>query len=115
MVCGSDPQKKDGSIRNTVCYRHYTRGELNAISSLGQLPIARVDEILDALGKGRIFSMFDLVSPFHQITIDRNTVNPHRVLHARPALQVAGHMPRGSSASPGWFVKVINEVTTYRP
>ena len=49
--------KKDGNVRITVNYK-----KLNAISSLGQLPIPRVDEVLDSLGKGRIFSLFDLVS-----------------------------------------------------
>ena len=58
--------KKDGGVRITINYK-----KLNAISSLGQLPIPRVDEVLDSLGKGRIFSLFDLVSSFHQITIDR--------------------------------------------
>ena len=49
--------KKDGNFRITVNYR-----KLNAIRSHGQLPIPRVDEVLDSLGKGRIFSLFDLVS-----------------------------------------------------
>ena len=48
--------KKDGGVRKTINYK-----KLNAISSLGQLPIPRVDEVLDSLGKGRIFSLFDLV------------------------------------------------------
>ena len=49
--------KKDGGVRITINYK-----KLNAISSLGQLPIPRVDEVLDSFGKGRIFSLFDLVS-----------------------------------------------------
>ena len=53
--------KEDGGVRITVNYK-----KLNALSSLGQLSIPRVDEVLDSLGKGRIFSLFDLVSPFHQ-------------------------------------------------
>ena len=32
------------------------------ISSLNQLPIPRVDHVLDSLGKGPVFSLFDLVS-----------------------------------------------------
>lgn len=42
--------------------------KLNNISCLGQLSIARVDEVLDSLGKGRI-SLFDFVSSIHQITV----------------------------------------------
>ena len=36
--------------------------KLNKISSLSQLPIPRVEQVLDSLGKGRMFSLFDLVS-----------------------------------------------------
>ena len=48
--------------------------KLTAISLLAELPILRFDEVLDSLGKGRIFSLFDLVSSFHQITIDKDTI-----------------------------------------
>ena len=60
---------KNGGVRITVNYK-----KLNKVSSLGQLPIPRVDEELDSLGKGKIFSLFDLVSSFHQITAHRDTV-----------------------------------------
>ena len=76
--------KKDGGVRITINYK-----KLNAISSLGQLPIPRVDEVFDSLGNGRIFSLFDLVSSFHQITLDKDTIPFDGVLHARPALRVA--------------------------
>ena len=48
--------KKNGGIRVTVNYK-----KLNQVRLLGQLPIPRVDEVLDSLGKGQIFSLFDLV------------------------------------------------------
>ena len=95
--------KKDGGVRITINYK-------KSISSLGQLPIPRVDEILDSLGKGRIFSLFDLVSSFYQIIIDKDTIpltafcTPDRLFEWLVMLQ-------GSSAAPGWFVKVINQVT----
>ena len=49
--------KKSGGIRITVDSK-----KLNKISSLRQLLIPRVDQVLDSLGKGRVFSLFDLVS-----------------------------------------------------
>ena len=52
--------KKSVGIRITVNY-----SMLNKLSILGKLPIPRVDEVLDKLGTGRIFSLFDLVSSFH--------------------------------------------------
>ena len=96
--------RKDGGIRITIDYK-----KLNAVSSLGQLLIPRVDEILDALGKGRIFSPFDLVSSFHQITIDKDTI-PLTASCTCDRLLERLVMPQGSNAAPGWFVKVVNEV-----
>ena len=60
--------KRSGGIRLTINYKN-----LN-ISILGQLPIPRVDEVLDKLGLGRIFSLFDLISSFHQITVHKETI-----------------------------------------
>ena len=96
--------KKDGSVRIAVNYK-----KLNAISSLAQIPIPRVDEVLDSLGKGRIFSLFDLLSSFHQITIDKDTI-PLTALCTPTRLFERLVMPHCSSAAPGWFVNVINEV-----
>ena len=96
--------KKSGGVRITVNYK-----KLNQISSLSQLPIPRVDQVLDSLGKGRVFSLFDLVSPFHQITAHKDTV----ILTAFSTLTGLYEwliIPQGSSASSGWLVKVINEV-----
>ena len=47
--------------------------KLNKLSILGQLPIPEV-EVLDKLGTGRIFSLFDLVSSFHQISVHKDTI-----------------------------------------
>ena len=44
--------RKDGNVRIMVNYK-----ELNAISFPGQLPVPRVDKVLDSLGKGRNFSL----------------------------------------------------------
>ena len=59
--------------RTAVCIIINSK-KLNATSSHGQLPIPRVDEVLDSFGKGRIFSLCYLVSSFHQITIDKDTI-----------------------------------------
>ena len=82
---------------------------MNNISILGQLPTPRVDEFLYKLGTGRIFSLFDLVTSFHQITVHEDTISftafctPTRLFESLV-------MPQGSNEAPGWFVKVINEV-----
>ena len=96
--------KEDGSVRITVNYK-----KLNAIRSLAQLSVPRVDEVLDSLGKERIFSLFDLVSSFHQITIDKDTI-PLAAFCTPTRLFGWLVMPQDSSAAPGWFTKVINGV-----
>ena len=48
--------------------------KLNQIGKLSQLPILRVDQALYSLGSGRVFSLFDLVSSWHQIKAHKDTV-----------------------------------------
>ena len=96
---------KSGGLRIPVNCK-----KLNDISRLSQLPFPRVDHVLDSLGKGRVSSLFDLVSSFHQITAHKDTV-PLTAFCTPTGLHEWLVMPQGSSASPGWFVKVINEVT----
>ena len=83
--------------------------KLNQISKLSQLPIPRVDQVLDSLGSGRVFSLFDLVSSFHQRKAHKDTL-PLTAFCTPTSLYQWLVMPQGSSVSPGWFVKVINEV-----
>lgn len=97
---------KSGGIRITVNYR-----KLNNISSIGQLPIPRVDEIQTKLNRGSIFSLFDFTGSFHQITVHKDTIPPTAfATHSR--LFEWLRMPMGASQSAGHFVKVINEVIT---
>ena len=98
--------RKSGGFRITVNYK-----KLNDISRLSQLPIPRVDQVLDSLGKGRVFSLFDLVSSFHQITAAHKDTVPLTAFCTPTGLYEWLVVPQGSNASPGWFVNVINEVT----
>ena len=70
-----------------------------------------MDQVLDSLGSGRVFSLFDLVSSFHQIKAHKGTV-PLTAFCTPTGLYERLVMPQGSSASTGWFVKVINDVIT---
>ena len=96
--------KKSGGVRIPVNYK-----KPNQNSKLGQLPILRLDLVLDSLGSGRVFSVFNLISSFHQITAHKDTV-PLTAFCTSTGLYEWLVMPHGSSALPGWFVKVINEV-----
>ena len=59
-----------------------------------------------------MFSLFNLVSSLHQITAHKGKV-PLTAFCPLTGLYEWLGMPQGSSASPGWFVKVINEVIKY--
>ena len=61
--------KKSGGIRITVNYQ-----KLNKVTKIPQTAIARVDEVLDTLGYGSVFSVFDLFSGFTQLTIHPDTI-----------------------------------------
>ena len=61
--------KKSGGVRITVNYK-----KLNKISSLSQLPIPCMAQVLDSLGKGRVILLLALVSSFYQITVHKDTV-----------------------------------------
>ena len=87
--------KKSGGIRLNINYK-----KLDNIRILGQLPIPRVDETLDKLGTGRIFSLFDLVSSFHRITAHKNTI-PLTAFFTPTRLFEWLVMPQGSTAAPG--------------
>ena len=61
--------KSSGGVTITVNHK-----KLNPISKLSQLPIMRVDQVIDTLGSGRVFSLLDFVSTFHQIKVQKDTV-----------------------------------------
>ena len=97
--------QKSGGVLVTVNYK-----KLNDSSRLSQLPIPRVGQVLDSLGTEYILSFFNLVSSFHQITAHKDAV-PLTAFCTPMGLYEWLDMPQGSSVSPDWFVKVINEVT----
>ena len=61
--------RKSGDIRITVNYQ-----KLNKVTEIPQITIPRVDEVLDTLGGGSVFSVFDLFSGFTQLTIHPDTI-----------------------------------------
>ena len=73
--------KKSGGVWITVNCK-----KLNQNSSLSQLPTPRVDQVLDSLGKGQVFSLSDLVSSFHQITAHKDAVPLTAFLHSHGPL-----------------------------
>lgn len=61
--------EKSGVLRVTVNYQR-----LDRITSFSLLPVPRVDQIMNKLHQGSIFSLFDSTGSFHQIPVHPDTV-----------------------------------------
>ena len=97
--------KKSGGIRITVNYQ-----KLNKVIEIPQIAIPRVDEVLDTLGGGSVFSVFDLFSGFTQLTIHPDTI-PLTAFCTPNGLYEWLRLPQGAAGAPAWFVSVMRLVT----
>ena len=96
--------KKSGGIRTTVNYQ-----KLNKVAEIPQIAIPRVDEVLDTLGGGSVFSVFDLFSGFTQLTVYSDTI-PLTAFCTPNGLYEWLRMPQGAAGAPAWFVSVMRLV-----
>ena len=97
--------KQSGGIRITVNYQ-----KLNKVTEIPQIAIPRVDEVLDILGGGSVFSVFDLFSGFTQLTIHPDTI-PLTAFCTPSGLYEWLRMPQGAAGAPAWFVSFMRLVT----
>ena len=103
LVCV--PKTSDG-IRTTVKYQ-----KLNEVTEIPQIAIPHVDEVLDTLGGGSVFSVFDLFSGFTQLTIHPDTI-PLTAFCTPSELYECLRMPQGAARAPAWFVSAMRLVTS---
>ena len=97
--------KKSGGIRITVnCQK------LKKVTEISQIAILRVDEVLDTLGGGSVFSVFDIFSGFTQLTIHPDTI-PLTAFCTPNGLYEWLRMPQGAAGAPAWFVSAMRLVT----
>ena len=97
--------KTSGDIRITVNYQ-----KLNKVTEKPQIGIPRVDEVLDTLGGGSVFSVFDLVLGLTQQTIHTDTI-PLTAFCTLNRLYKWLRMPEGAAGSHAWFVSLMRLVT----
>ena len=97
--------KKSGGIRITVNYQ-----KLNKVTEIPQIAIPRVEQVLDTLGDGSVFSVSDLFSGFTQLTIHPDTI-PLTAFCTPNGLYEWLRMPQGAAGAPAWFVSVMRLVT----
>ena len=96
---------KSGGIGITV-----NNQKLNKVTEIPHIAIPRGDEVLDTLGGGSVFLVFDLFSGFTQLTIHSDTIpltafcTPNRPYEWL-------RMPQGDAGAPAWFVSVLRLVT----
>ena len=89
---------------------HSQLPKLNKVTEIPQIAIPRVDEVLDTLGGGSVFSVFDLFSGFTQLTIHPDTI-PLTSFCTPNGLYEWLRMPPGAAGAPAWFVSVMRLVT----
>ena len=92
-----------GGIRFTVNYQ-----QLNKVTEIPQIAIPRVDEVLDTLGGGSVFSVFDLFSGFTQLTIHPDTI-PLTAFCTPNGLYEWLRILPGAAGAPAWFVRLDHE------
>ena len=97
--------KKSGGIRPAVNYQ-----KLNKVTEIPHIAIPRVDEVLDILGGGSVFSVFDLFSGFTQLTIHPDTI-PLTAFCTPSGLYEWLRMSQGAADAPALSISVMRLVT----
>lgn len=94
--------KKDGTIRFCVDFR-----ALNAVTKKDVYPLPRIDDVIDALGKARIFSTLDLASGYWQIPMAPEDI-PKTAFITRKGLFEFLRMPFGLCNAPSTFQRAMD-------
>ena len=61
-------KKKNGEYRMVIDYR-----KLNSVTKKDAYPLPRIDDLLDTLGKAKVFSALDMRAGFHQVPLDESS------------------------------------------
>lgn len=95
-------KKKNGEYRMVIDYR-----KLNAVTKKDSYPLPRIDDLLDTLGKAKIFSALDMRAGFHQVPLEEGS----KELTAFTTKYGTYHynmLPMGLVNSPATFQRLID-------
>lgn len=97
-------RKKSGSLRMCVDYR-----DLNSITVKNRYPLPRIDQLLDRVGRAKVFSKLDLQAGYWQVRIKPEDV--HKTAFRTPL----GHyqwrvLPFGLTNAPATFQALMDDV-----
>ena len=95
-------KKKSGKIRICIDYR-----KLNSITKLNSYPLPNIEDTLMQFSNTKFFSTLDLLSGYHQIALDRTSMEKTAFSTDR-GLYEYKVMPQGACNSPATFQNLMN-------
>ncbi|KAG1043320.1 hypothetical protein G6F43_011674 [Rhizopus delemar] len=95
-------KKKNGEYRMVIDYR-----KLNAITKKDSYPLPRIDDLLDALGKAKVFSALDMRAGFHQVPVEENS-KELTAFTTKYGVYHYNTLPMGLVNSPATFQRLID-------
>ena len=95
-------KKKDGSNRFCIDYR-----KLNDITVKDRFPLPRIDDTLDAVSQGLVFSTVDLKSGYWQLGLEKSSADRGAFVSHRGQWQFKV-MPFGLTNAPATFQRMMN-------
>ncbi|KAG1445529.1 hypothetical protein G6F55_011924 [Rhizopus delemar] len=95
-------KKKNGEYRMVIDYR-----KLNAVTKKDSYPLPRIDDLLDTLGKAKVFSALDMRAGFHQVPMEEES-KELTAFTTKFGVYHYNTLPMGLVNSPATFQRLID-------